>query len=521
VTTKARQSESKPHGHSIEKAVAALVALLLLLSLISLSRDPATVNHDVSWILFAGRRLLEGGVYGIDVVELNPPLILWIGTAVAAFSLLSGLPPEICFNLLVLAGVLGGSFAIYRILLPFFEQAALPFVLALVLAPLQILICDYDYGQRDQLIFLLMTPQILIAALSTGGAASTRRGRLAAAFCTAFAIALKPHFLLVWGATELYSASRARRPHVLWREDNWLIVAVGVVYVVGVALLAPQYFGMAKDAMAVYAAYDAPVPLISGDSAPLFAAALILALLRPHGAVGRAALTSLLASGVSFGCVFLQHKNYPYHYIPVQLFATLAMGLAVAARLDGLPALRERGRVALWIGMGTALGLAGLFWIQGFNRVEVGRRQIAALIEEQGRGRSVLFLSSSVSAAFPVVPMSGVDSASPYPCIWQIAGHYTEEELARTQFPYRGRDSMPPLERHVMTTVVDWMEREEPSLLFFDLKRYQQGFLWANFAWEQYLKADPRFERILAHYRSIGPVHEFYALSRMTPEERP
>jgi hypothetical protein len=503
------------------KAVAAGVALLLLIPLVSLSQDPATVNHDVSWTLYAGERLLDGAEYGVDVIELNPPLILWIGSLVAGGARVVGIPPTLFYNLLVLAGVLLGSLAIYRILLARFHHPALPFVLALALIPLQIFICDYDYGQRDHLIFLLMTPQILIAALSPGGEQSTRRARLLAGGAMALAISLKPHYALVWLATELASALWARQPRVLWREANWLIAGLGALYLVSIALVTPQYFEMAREAMAVYSAYDVPVPLLSRRTAPILAAIVVLAALRPRGGAGWAGVCAALASATSFLCVYIQHKNYPYHYLPVYLFAMLAILLALAAKLDAATRLRDHGRTLAWTGMAISLALAGIFFVRGFERVEEDRRELGAMIESRGRGLPVLFFSSSVSAAFPVVPMSGARSASPYPCIWQIAGHYTEEELARTDFPYRSRQTMPPLERQVLTTVIDWMEREEPGLLFFDLKRYQQGFLWADFAWERYLQADPRFAPLMRHYQSIGPVGEYYALARVGEPAQP
>ena len=53
------------------------------------------VNSEVDVedvIVYAGEKLLGGAEYGVEIVELNPPLILWVAGVMAALALLLGSP---------------------------------------------------------------------------------------------------------------------------------------------------------------------------------------------------------------------------------------------------------------------------------------------------------------------------------------------------------------------------------------------------------------------------------------------
>jgi hypothetical protein len=228
---------------------------------------------------------------------------------------------------------------------------------------------------------------------------------------------------------------------------------------------------------------------------------------------------SLIASLGGFAAVFLQHKSYPYHYLPCQLSAILGIACTLGARVQAaLASPRARTRAGGALGLAAAvivaLTMVAIPLFRGIDRVYPVNRKLVEMIEVHGRGEPVLFFSSSVNPAFPVLTITGNRSASPYSCLWQIAGNYSPDELSRPEFPYRRLEEMGELERKLVDTIVDRMERDRPRLLFFDHRRFKQAFRTSPFSFEIYFRADPRFEALLRRYRSLGRVGSYLALVR-------
>src|SRR6188472_1630962 len=53
-----------------------MLAVVLAVVLFTMLRSP--LKDDIAWLLYVARRWLAGRELYIDVVEINPPLIVWI-----------------------------------------------------------------------------------------------------------------------------------------------------------------------------------------------------------------------------------------------------------------------------------------------------------------------------------------------------------------------------------------------------------------------------------------------------------
>ena len=68
-------------AQSFVRPVVATASMMLLLSVLAavlfvMLRTP--LKDDVAWLLYVARRWLAGRELYVDVVEVNPPLIVWI-----------------------------------------------------------------------------------------------------------------------------------------------------------------------------------------------------------------------------------------------------------------------------------------------------------------------------------------------------------------------------------------------------------------------------------------------------------
>ena len=61
------------------------------------------LNHDVAWVLYSSARLLDGGVFGEEIVAANPPLIWWLSAIPEAFARVTGLDSIYALRLAIFA----------------------------------------------------------------------------------------------------------------------------------------------------------------------------------------------------------------------------------------------------------------------------------------------------------------------------------------------------------------------------------------------------------------------------------
>ncbi|MGH7288100.1 MAG: hypothetical protein ACREI8_08805, partial [Myxococcota bacterium] len=146
-------------------------------------------------------------------------------------------------------------------------------------------------------------------------------------------------------------------------------------------------------------------------------------------------------------------------------------------------------------------GVEGLLlWPTGFD----GREQQQALFDRYAEGESVLVLSSSVGRLFPAINFSKARSASPYSCLWPIPGNYTPAARSAPSFRYRSWREMTPIEKHLVSTLIEVLARERPRLVAFDVAPVKQGFGRTAFQFWPYLSAHPGFVDLMKQYDRVA-----------------
>ena len=59
-------------------AIASVALLLLVLAVVTFAALRSPLKDDIAWLLYVARHWLAGRELYVDVVEVNPPLIVWI-----------------------------------------------------------------------------------------------------------------------------------------------------------------------------------------------------------------------------------------------------------------------------------------------------------------------------------------------------------------------------------------------------------------------------------------------------------
>jgi hypothetical protein len=480
---------------------------LLVVYVLKRAAHPGLANHDVGWTVFAGGVLLDGGVFGVDPVDNNPPLIYWLCAGVVALARLIGAPPLAVYHLAVLALVLVSVTLLRRLLRVAFESAAWGDALSLGIACGLVIGPGIHFGQRDALFAALALPWIIAASQAGSDAPPPRHVRIAIGALAGIGFALKPHFALLWLGVEAFVTLRRRAARHVTRSENVVIAGVAAIYALAVLVAAPAYLRDLPELFLLHRAYASP-PALLGATGVLALLAIGTALaVRIPARVRDAARACAAAAIAGVLAMHAQGMNFPYHAVPAQVCALLAILLVAAGALQTRAGWAQR----LHLGPRRLAALLVLpwavlsTWTLRPDPAHAGLAPLARFIEAHGRGEPVLFFSSAVRPAFPTSLFTGSDSASPWSCLWTIAGRYTEEQRAQVPFPYRRLEAMDASERAFVTRVAAIVAQRRPRLLFFDRSPWKLSFGAADFDFERYFEAAPGFAAELAqHYTSLG-----------------
>jgi hypothetical protein len=435
--TEARAVRPAP---SIVRAAVTAISLLVLAAvlgvvLFTMLRSP--LKDDIAWLLYVARRWLAGRELYVDVVEVNPPLIVWISAIPIRLAGALGIDAQFTaipfFVAAVLAcawwtaSLLRGGGKLFQDRLPVF--AAIGTVLLVVPAG--------DLGQREHLLVAGILPYLALFARSLDGEAPVRRDALIAGVLAGLGCALKPRYAGVFVVLEGLALLRGLNP---FRTMPVVAGTTMLAYAGLVALFCPAYLRRAVPlALALYGATDVPLRHLVMDSLRLMLGQAVALLLwwnsRRRMPEANLMLTLVVFAITSTAICFMDGKDWFYHRLPATIATVLAL-LCWAA--SALVHRRPAARGALLPVAAGAVAFV-VFLVAAFQRLEP---QVALAVEpEQGtvvklerlirqqKARTYIAFSEWIALGFPVVNNTGVAWASRFDSMWALKG-----ELWRARF---------------------------------------------------------------------------------------
>jgi hypothetical protein len=423
-------------------------------------------GHDQMWLLYAARLVRHGAkLYGPEVFETNPPMIFWLSSVPVALAewlhasetamgklcvvLLECVVVWICLQLLRRTRSSGPGVAGH---IP--DQPPSPAVrnwLLFVFVAVLAVMPARDFGQRDHLLVLLCLPYVFAAALAVGDANARPLGALAGAAVGAAAlagIAMKPHQLLIPVAVEttliVLRAGRlgARRAAgSLLRPEFVALVSSGVVFLLAVRLLTPNYFAqvvpLVRDAYWAFGQW--PFTHLVTEAIQLhILAAIALGLFFAEGWRRASPLVCLLlAAGVaSLAAYYLQGTGWYYQQLPSLTFFALALAFLLVEWAD-----RRHMTMPLWApkaaaGLGVvALGMTA--YAAGFPFTDARSFPIdipdASFFTGLPPGTAVTTLSTTVDYIMPPIYKYDLTLGERYPLLVMLPA------ILRSEDPEGGR----------------------------------------------------------------------------------
>jgi hypothetical protein len=404
---------------------AALLLAVLGATMFIALRSP--LKDDIAWLLYVARRWMAGRELYIDLVEVNPPLIVWISAIPLEIAKWLDADPQFVAMPVFIAAVLacgwwaasllqprGGIFA-NRI--PVF--AAIGMVLLIVPAA--------DLGQREHLMIAAFLPYLVLLARELDRGRVPFSAAILAGAMAGLGCALKPRYGLTFASLEILALCHGLRP---WRMLPFAAGVTLIAYAGSVAVFCPAYLQRAVPmAVALYGATDVTFLALLSDSAALLAGeAVAIALLwlkRQQLRDYRLMLTLIVYAAAATVVCFIDGKDWYYHRIPAITATVLALTIWVATELH-LHRFAVRWPLAMAVAAMTMFAvIAGQrLQPQAIDAVEQKQTAVDRLehIIVAEHARTYVAFSEWLALGFPVVNETGVTWASRFDSMWALKG---------------------------------------------------------------------------------------------------
>lgn len=477
------RSEATWQRHLLSLALAAFTALIVCYCIDLITYTARCI--DQSWYLYAAQRLLAGAhIYGSELVDPNPPLIIWFSVVPAFLGHLLHLDTYLMLKVVVFLMIIGSVAWCARTLrISGIAQSRTHLLIGIAsVLSAEIFMSGYVLGEREHLVVILILPYILSAVLSMHGKQSRPpfAELCALGVAAGVAVCFKPQQVLMLAGLELFLAAWRRTLKRLFSPD-FLCAALAIfLYIELISVAAPRYLSatmpLAREtywAVAYFSTWD----LIKQE--PVFdvlfiLTALILILswkkLRMPIVPG-AFLACSLAASVAY-CA--QHTGSSYRLYPQDaslLLAILwiAMDLApdqiiIDWKLDSTFAVSMLIFALLLVPASIAIGRT----LEQFESLNWGiPRDVFAQYPPE---TPVLVLSTALGA-FPTVEHSHLIWASRAPCLWMLPA-IIQNEVFQAGGP-RPKKILPPalvgsLAAQTRTETAEDFRRWKPSVVMVE-----------------------------------------------------
>ncbi len=344
---------------------------LLFVAIAALTRLPIT---DVAIQLHLASETLKGASYGGDLLEINPPLFVWLATPAV---ILADFADSNLWSVFVLLSVLvtvASGCLVYLVLRqehPFRAQ------LAFISVACAALVLPTDFGQREHWVLALLIPYSFLTSQRVAQQPVPASLAVSISVLAATGIALKPQFVAVVVLLEFWLWRVQGIKQSIQRAEPWLIGSVGVTYLVAVKIVAPDYLHFLALHAEPYSAYLRISFATAATQAPLQELILIACsiwVIEKSSPRKRSAQTTALLL-VTVGALIsaaLQQKGFGYHYVPAQGFALLFL-CSIAITVSGKSAvvIFPQSGVGRWASLGAIATLVGWYTAEAFHLLVV------------------------------------------------------------------------------------------------------------------------------------------------------
>jgi hypothetical protein len=500
-----------------------IAGTVLGLSLVHLAVRPQWA--DQTWLLFAARRMLDGGQIGFeDIAEENPPLIIWLSAIPVVIGRAVDIPLPTALQgwvtALVAFSVIWSAILLRRESAADSKRFAGWFALAQLFATA--VHPWLHYGQREHIMLLLVLPYLVMAAGRIEGQTPPAGEAVVAGLCAGIGFLLKPHQLLVVLAVEGLLLVRSRRFRSMYRPEMATMLATGLGYVGAIWLWTPDYL-LKLLPLALNTYYDYHRAELSELIVPMRGLKLVLVVLLwailYRRLAHRALATVLLLAGIGATIAHvMQLKGFGYQFLPAIAFFDLLVGVIVIDcwlqwvvwRTPPISTGPAVATATLMFAGTIALSYPQQLARAAHSAPDYRNAVQRAVSHDIPRNATVLILSTSPEVVFEQVLDRNWQWASRFMCLWMVPALVKAERAGGrdgTAEPSAMRDATVLTRSAVSADLTRW----KPNLVLVERCQDEtvapcSGFGSVRLDLLQWLERDADFTAAWSHYVREGAV---------------
>lgn len=488
----------------------ALTALIFLTAIIRFSFS--SLNHDVSWMLYCAQQMQAGKTLYVDMLEVNPPLIIWLAHPAVWISDITGVSA-------------GGGYKIWMFVLtvlsllisaPLLKRLRIGNTVWMIPALTFLLtwMSGHNFAQREHFMAVLILPYVILTALRREGARINPAAAAGIAAIAAIGICIKPYFILVPAALEVYLLFAIGLKATLKRPEPYAMVILGLGYLAAIFKFTPEYidaaFGYISD---VYSAgFKTGVGDVLYEMLPVIAALLVGGVAAVKAKADMKAAPPLY---VAFGLTalalaagyFIQFKGWLNHAYPVYVFAAVpALVAAICLWRNGKDLKVYAILMASAVMFMTVAPLLGAKWRDTNNH------QIGAYLKAEHNAQSLFILSANLYDGFPMVTEHDFKWGSRFNAMWPVPGLQSSRDAMRAE----KRARLGAAENFTRAALAQDLNRSKPDVILVDIREAKNMFT-APYDYIEDFSETPDFAREFSHYERVDWPGE-YALYIRKPE---
>ena len=387
------------------------------------------IDMDMSWLLQCLERFLAGGTYTTDYYESNPPLSFWIYLPAFPLYTYLGFDPKVAvfITMLIYLGIANLTLlSLLRKETTVSPRDTLVIMSALLMA--QSWAVGDIFGSKDHLIAVFLLPLSLYQYQRTRDMAHSKILTLSSIIMGGIAICLKPHYAIIptlCFAHRLYTTCSLRK--CVFAADFWGMLLIGIIYIVAIWLLAPEFFILLPEIISLYN-IQAPYFLYERYHYLLYAACAAIGVYflfseEKQKNLRNSVYTLATLSAICLIPYMLQFKGYHYHALPLLIYGAAACFIMIYGMIRELT--KCKSDIALW-GACTAMVIIFGGYTYGNKAPKLTKEELLALpivqtIEEHAwNGTYTSMYKLHNLASLPHI--SSLKSGTRFGALWPITG---------------------------------------------------------------------------------------------------
>jgi hypothetical protein len=502
--------------HSQDLPAAIMIAGLAVLAVALHILTP--FNHDEAWFLAGAARLLDGGHFGSDIVDVNPLPVWWLSIVPVWLGRQIGARSDIVATVLTVLTAVLSLVAADRLIEPANSAGRTRRALLAGLAIILLFVPGYDFGQREHLAALLALPYVMARGRRMDSAKTSALSGAVIGVVACLGFCLKPYLLLVPVALEIWLLVRTRKLFIWLGPETIALAITGLILAALTLFYRPTYFERTvPEALLGYWVLHGTLAGVMHTATVVLAPTAALALLgyltrRRDERIPALAQAFAVAGAASLVVALVQMTPWSYHFLPSVIFFDLAAVILLVAgtpRADLHTIRRAAFAILIVVGFSNSATEAA----QTFAGDDTGGRvaRLAAIFRANpGPNKTVIALLNSPRDVLPAVIASGVKWGLPFCGNFLLSAAVRADEAPAAKRPAIREAGMAEVEM-----ILAAARANKPGVIVIDTGDHMLGFGGRKFDYVEWLNAHSDFANVLRHYREADPIGPFRIFVRI------